>query len=240
LDDGTVFFNTRDALELADSNGVIDAYEYRAGTRQLISGGRNTADSFFADASANGDDVYFYTRQRLVRQDVDDSIDVYDARRGGGIASQDQIVDQPDCGDNVECRSGGGTSLSVERPLTDLFESPGNEILPAPSKRTPARVGKVNVRRTRVTIAVKVPRAGVVWASGAAVRATRRSLARRGTYSVVARLTTSAARRVARGKGLTVRVRIRFTVGGAQQSSTVVTGKLHAKGVGTKGQRGAR
>ena len=87
-DDGKrVFFSTREALAPQDTNGKIDAYEYdvSTGTPRLISSGTDPSNSYFMDASANGDDVFFLTRERFVGWDVDDNYDLYDARVGGGF-----------------------------------------------------------------------------------------------------------------------------------------------------------
>ena len=87
-DDGRrVFFSSPEALVVGDSNGRWDAYEYDApsGTLHLISSGKDPADSYFIEATASGDDVFFATRERLVGWDVDLSYDLYDARVGGGF-----------------------------------------------------------------------------------------------------------------------------------------------------------
>ncbi len=87
-DDGRrVFFSTAQPLVPEDVNGRVDAYEYDvgSGTVRLLSSGRDEADSWFLDASASGDDVFFTTRERLVGWDVDSAYDVYDARVGGGF-----------------------------------------------------------------------------------------------------------------------------------------------------------
>jgi hypothetical protein len=87
-DDGRrVFFSSAAPLVPQDANGKVDAYEYDvpSGTVRLLSSGRDPADSWFLDASANGDDAYFVTRERLVGWDVDRSYDLYDARVGGGF-----------------------------------------------------------------------------------------------------------------------------------------------------------
>jgi hypothetical protein len=82
-----VFFDTQEALVAEDTNGAFDAYEYdvASGTVQLISSGTSSTDSFFLDASPDGRDVYFDTRQRLVGWDIDSSYDIYDARINGGF-----------------------------------------------------------------------------------------------------------------------------------------------------------
>lgn len=97
-----VFFQTKEALVPQDTNGQTDVYEWeREGTGScehpstrsggclyLISTGQSSQPSYFGDASANGGDVFFFTRQPLVGQDRDENYDVYDARVGGGITAQ--------------------------------------------------------------------------------------------------------------------------------------------------------
>jgi hypothetical protein len=87
-DDGRrVFFSTDEPLVPEDVNAKFDAYEYDVPTRtvRLISSGTDSTDSFMMDASADGYDAYFVTRQRLVGWDRDDAYDLYDARVGGGF-----------------------------------------------------------------------------------------------------------------------------------------------------------
>jgi hypothetical protein len=87
-DDGRrVFFSSAAPLAAEDANGKVDAYEYDvpSGTVRLLSSGRDPADSWFLDASANGEDAFFVTRERLVGWDVDRAYDLYDARVGGGF-----------------------------------------------------------------------------------------------------------------------------------------------------------
>lgn len=82
-----VFFSSAEALVPQDANGRVDAYEYDvlSATVQLLSSGRDAADSYVLDASASGDDVFVLTREQLVGWDVDQSYDLYDARVGGGF-----------------------------------------------------------------------------------------------------------------------------------------------------------
>ena len=87
-DDGRyVFFNTGQALVPQDVNGKVDAYEYdvETGAVHLISSGRDSADSYFLDASPSGDDVFFITREQFVGWDTDGNYDLYDARVNGGM-----------------------------------------------------------------------------------------------------------------------------------------------------------
>jgi len=93
---GRLYFNSRDALALGDSNGgVEDVYEYEPvgigscgqpeGCIALISTGTGSADSDFLAVDESGRNVFFTTRDRLVPQDQDELLDVYDAREGGGF-----------------------------------------------------------------------------------------------------------------------------------------------------------
>jgi hypothetical protein len=105
-DGSRVFFQTREALVPQATNGQMDVYEWEregagscehagasfsasnGGCLYLISTGESAAPSYFGDASANGDDVFLFTRQSLVGQDRDENVDIYDARVDGGIAAQ--------------------------------------------------------------------------------------------------------------------------------------------------------
>ncbi len=68
-----VFFDSPDPLVPQDTNGKRDVYEYdvQTGRVSLISGGVSVYDSTFVDASADGSNVFFTTRQQLVRADDD-------------------------------------------------------------------------------------------------------------------------------------------------------------------------
>lgn len=98
-DGNRVFFETAESLVPGDVNGVTDVYEWERGgvgscpvgenhCLYLISSGTSHTRSFFGDASASGEDVFFFTRQPLAGQDRDLNFDVYDARVGGGIPAQ--------------------------------------------------------------------------------------------------------------------------------------------------------
>jgi hypothetical protein len=80
-DKGQVFFSTREALVPGDVNGVEDVYEYDAptGALRLVSTGAGKDPTSFADAGANGDDVFVETRQQLDAGDRDGLVDLYDA-----------------------------------------------------------------------------------------------------------------------------------------------------------------
>jgi hypothetical protein len=125
-DDGRqVFFSTAEALAPGDANGKVDAYAFdlEGGGAQLISSGRDTADAWFMDASASGDDVFFVTRERLVGWDVDQSYDLYDARVGGGLP--EPVPATPACAGDA-CRGLPRAVPPVPSLGSPLFVGEGN------------------------------------------------------------------------------------------------------------------
>jgi len=142
-DDGNrAFFETPDQLVAGDHNGVQDVYEWEAkgagscesegqdgGCLYLISSGESAEPSYFDDASKSGDDVFFLTHQSLVRQDRDRLRDVYDARVGGGIASQNEEP-QPRC-EGEACKGAASPVPGIESAGSAGFAGPGN---PNPSR----------------------------------------------------------------------------------------------------------
>jgi hypothetical protein len=118
-DNGQGFFDTPTALVGADTNGRRDVYEYRDGEVRLISPGGGDFDARFADVSANGDDVFFLTEQGLVGQDQDRQPDIYDARLGGGIASQSPAP-APSCA-GEDCRGPVAGPIALPAPASETL-----------------------------------------------------------------------------------------------------------------------
>jgi hypothetical protein len=101
-DSGQVFFSTLEKLVPADENEAFNVYEYEAGEGpsaqlHLISSGKSPEPSWFSDATPSGSDVFFVTGQSLLRADTRADYDLYDARVGGGFASQSEAVQPPSC-----------------------------------------------------------------------------------------------------------------------------------------------
>jgi hypothetical protein len=96
-DGNRVFFDTPDALVPQDTNGVWDVYEWeRDGTGTcllnpgcvyLLSGGSSPENSYFLDASADGNDVFFTSREDFGSAAQGETVKAYDARVDGGFAS---------------------------------------------------------------------------------------------------------------------------------------------------------
>jgi hypothetical protein len=98
----------------------------------LISTGKSEFPSFFADASESGGDAFFFTRQDLVGQDKDELQDVYDARVGGGLASQDPVVGA--CPSVEACRAPTDEPPAESSPGSASFIGAGN---PTPRRKHP-------------------------------------------------------------------------------------------------------
>jgi sugar lactone lactonase YvrE len=149
-----VFFETTDSLLAADSNGdggcpqvgppqgkysrCLDVYEWEAngsgschseaqngGCLYLLSPPNGSETSFFADASASGDDVFLYSRSQLVGQDKDQLMDLYDVRVGGGLTSQNPPTPPVPC-EGEACKAGAGAVPLGESPGTERFAGPSN------------------------------------------------------------------------------------------------------------------
>ncbi len=120
LNDGTLFFDTPNPLVPTDSNGTRDVYSYNHGKVELLSGGKQSVDSIFFDATPSGSDVFFTSNTPYVGQDKDTARDLYDVRVNGGLASQnpdppveclrDDCKGTPDTG--PELPFGGSEGLS--------------------------------------------------------------------------------------------------------------------------------
>jgi hypothetical protein len=137
--EGRLFFESQDTLTQRDVNrNIQDVYEWEPngvedctrpeGCLALISSGSSPKDSQFINASANGNDVFFTTSQQLVSQDQNTSIDLYDARVGGGIAEAGSGVCEGEA-----CKRPPSTPPSFETPGSSGIA--GNE--PAPPKPAP-------------------------------------------------------------------------------------------------------
>ena len=157
-----LFFNSFDALVPSDANGTQDVYEWEApdtgsckeenasffsengGCIYLISSGHSSYESEFWEASPDGENVFFTTEESLVKRDPG-SIDLYDARVGGGFP---EPVVKPEC-EGETCQS---TPPPPEFPggASATFSGPGN---PPKGKRCPK--GKRKVRKAGKARCVK-------------------------------------------------------------------------------------
>jgi hypothetical protein len=123
----------------ANGSGSCHSEAQDGGCLYLISTGKSPDASFFADASASGGDVFFFTPDRLVGQDEDGLTDVYDAREGGGLKSQNEVPPVPCEGEG--CKRGAG-----EAPAFLSLGTPGFSGPPNPSSR-PSSCRKGSARK---------------------------------------------------------------------------------------------
>jgi hypothetical protein len=152
---GRLFFNSDDALVPHDSNGRQDVYELEqnnegscrqeAGCIYPISDVAGNYESFFLDASPNGNDVFFATEDQLVPSDTDFHIDIYDARVGGGFPVS---TEPPPCDNGDSCKGPVSTQPGVfGAPASATFSGAGN-LTPVPiTKPVPSKCKKGFVRR---------------------------------------------------------------------------------------------
>jgi hypothetical protein len=165
-DGSRVFFESSVALLPRDMNGVQDVYEWEqqgvgscqgssesfsafsGGCLYLISSGTSPQASFFADASASGNDVFFFTDQPLVGQDQDGLVDVYDARVGGGLVAQNPPAPAAAC-EGEGCRPVAGGAPVFGVPVSATFTGAGNQTLPPPVVAAPKVKAKHKVLRPK-------------------------------------------------------------------------------------------
>jgi hypothetical protein len=214
---GGVFVDTQKQLASEDNDNAFDVYYVRDGVAELITVG-TTTDSVFGDASDDGEDVYFSTRDRLVGVDVDDNRDYYTARLGGGLASQRGAggTSRP-C--EADACQGTATLATAGIPAASVnFVGAGN-VLPTtrPGPVARPRVTAVRaVRGARASIKVRVAEPGRIRVSGAGLRVDSRTVDKGGTYVLRATLTSTAAKRLARTGKVLATVRVTFIARGRQ------------------------
>lgn len=156
---GRLFFDSFDALALHNTNGTQNVYEFEAdglgsctrssasfsenadGCIFSISTGTSGDNSSFLDASADGRDVFFSTRQGLVRQDENERFDIYDARVEGGFPQPPQPP--PACVEEAACRPASPTAPLFGSPGSVTFSGAGN-LIPPTSEVKPVQARRLS------------------------------------------------------------------------------------------------
>ncbi|HEY6759070.1 MAG TPA: hypothetical protein VI318_06245 [Baekduia sp.] len=227
-DDGrSVFFDTTDALVASDTNGKRDVYEWVDGSAHLVSDGVSRHDAFFGDASADGTDVMFHTRARLVPEDTDDYADAYDARRGGGFA---HVTASKSC-TTSDCRPSAGTQDPGRgEPGSSLLSGVGDakpavrfslREVSAAARRTAARNGRL-VLPVYVSTGGRVSAAATAKVGGRSKTISRGQVTARGpgVVHVALRLSRDARAVLARGRTLRVALKVTYSkTSGARAAS---------------------
>jgi sugar lactone lactonase YvrE len=109
----------------ADGAGSCHSKAQDGGCLYLISTGKSPEASFFGDASASGDDVFTFTYSQLVAQDKDHLLDVYDARVGGGLGSQNEAEAIPCAGE--ACKGAPAPAPATSSPGSADAAGAGNQ-----------------------------------------------------------------------------------------------------------------
>lgn len=131
-DKGQVFFTSAARLVAADVNGMNDAYVYENGKASLVSPGNAPYAAFFVGVSADGDDAFFSTGQKLVGRDNDGAVDIYDARVDGGLPAQSPPAPQECLRDDCKATPGAGPELPFGG--SEALSGPGNVTPPKHKK----------------------------------------------------------------------------------------------------------
>jgi hypothetical protein len=171
---GRLFFNSSDALVPQDVNGTEDVYEFepsgigsctdgdstfsgvRGGCVSLISSGTSADESVFLDASEGGGDVFFLTAAKLVVQDYDTSLDVYDAHECTmEIPCVSAPASSPECTTTDACRTAPTPQPSIfGAPASATFSGVGNSA-PAPAIAKAKAKAKPLTRAQKLADALK-------------------------------------------------------------------------------------
>jgi hypothetical protein len=207
LDDGTVFFDTDEPLVDSDINGTRDIYEYRDDRAELVSRGTLPTSSQFADATPDGTNVFFTTDDRLVGQDRDASVDLYDARIGGGIAGQSPPPPSPPCAGS-ECREpASGPVRAASSPSERTRQESFN---PPPAAKVKVSILSSSVTAKSLRLVVLVSDRGRIRVSGPRVRTAVRTAQKAGRHTLTVGLTANA--RAARKAHRKVKVAIKVAL----------------------------
>jgi hypothetical protein len=177
-DQGQLFFDSSEALVPKDVDGQTDVYEYEpegvgscrttsgsgsvvfvrqsAGCIGLISSGESTAESLFIDASANGSDVFFYTLDKLLPEDIEGSFSVYDAHECTSAAPCPTAHEaQPPCDTADACKPAPTPQPSIfGDPSSATFSGAGN-ISPKPPATTSRKASCAKGKQLEHGVCVK-------------------------------------------------------------------------------------
>jgi hypothetical protein len=138
--EGRLFFDGWDPLVPQAANARANVYEFEppgvgscsraGGCVSLISSGTSSEDADFLDASESGGDVFFLTSARLVPQDLDTSMDVYDAHACTAASPcVSSPVPAPPCSSGDACKAAPSPQPTVfGPPASATFSGTGNVI----------------------------------------------------------------------------------------------------------------
>jgi DNA-binding beta-propeller fold protein YncE len=210
-DSGRLFFDSNDALVSQDVNGNEDVYEYEPpgvgdcttasalfslrsdGCVGLISSGQATGESAFLDASESGGDVFFLTSAKLVPQDYDSALDVYDAHECINAAPcfPTPAAVPPPCYTGDACKAG-------PTPQPAIYGSPSSETFSGAGNVTPEKPATI-VAKAKAKGSTKVQELRRALRACHAKKGARRRTCERRARARLARVSTVVARKKGRG-----------------------------------------
>lgn len=242
-DGSRAYFESPDALVARDTNNRVDVYQWEAegtgscqsagGCLSLVSSGRSEEGSWYQGMSASGDDVFFTTRERLVGQDTDDLMDLYDARVGGGLASQAAPPHDPPCASVADCRGASPVPPPPPGSASDVLTGTGGNAVTGPRRAVRFRPSALSARQRRrlaaghaVVLRVRVSAPGVVRAvvrgrlggRRRTIAAAQRNASGAGTVKLRLGLERPARRHLARGRRLPIVVRVSHSRASAERT----------------------
>lgn len=203
-DGSRVFFETPDALASGAVSGHDNVYEWNDGQVSLLASGEPADPATrvrFEDASSSGDDVFISTREALLPQDVDGSLDVYAVRVDGGLPWTPPPIVPPE--------------IVVPPPL---FQTPLPRAAFSVRGLTSAQRARL-VAGKRVSLSIKVNRAGKLAVKGVAKIKGIRTVVLKGsrkakgatTLAVPIALSKAARTRIAKAGSLKVSLTVSFS-----------------------------
>ncbi len=227
-DRGQVFFSTLEALVPQDRNGAVDAYEYDPadGTLSLLSSGTGSDPSTFADASANGDDVFIATRQKLTSDDSDNLVDLYDVRFGPAPPAAPASAAPPCDGESCQGPPSGVPSEDTLGSLT--LEDSGTS---GHAHKTLAVKHRVTFHGAAGSLRVRLTTAGKLSWHGKGLRSGSLKRHRSGSVVLRIRLSAHARKQLSRSGRYVTSVRLTFVLadGSRASGSTRITFTAPAK-----------
>jgi hypothetical protein len=150
LADGSLFFDSSDALVPHASDGRQNVYEYEDGHIYAISNVSGGQSSYFLDASPDGQDVFFASADKLLPEDTGDNVAVWDAREDGGFPV---LPAAPSCNNADACKPPESAQPSVFAPtgsatfngLGDL--PPASAVVKKVTTKKPVKCKKGEVKK---------------------------------------------------------------------------------------------
>jgi hypothetical protein len=247
-DAGTVVFSTNESLSARDINDTADAYAWRDGHVSLISSGRSSVPYPNGGGpnpavTASGNDIFFYSTERLTPADGDTNVDLYDARVNGGF---DFGRPAPCSGDG--CQVAPGRAPDAPAPASDIAVGAAPQPtstfslqkVSAAAREKLAATGKITLKVSASAPAtLSVAATAMVARKPVRVASAHRTLVAPGTASLVLMLSRAARAQLAADGKLTVKVLVSDSRVAASQSATLKLTHAKAKPKKTKRAKGS-